>query len=138
METIRIEIFTPYAKYLEDEIRLLSIFSDGYSMGVLPNHYPLITTLKLSKLKLVFENEEFLYSIGEGVMHVEKGVISMLVDFIERGDEIDIGRAKAKEEEMLSKLETEENEDLIKTYKKSLKKARTRIAVYEEFNKWFM
>ena len=131
---MRVEIFTPYCQYLEEETNLVSIISDGNSLGVLPNHYPLISTLKVSKLRIEIDGKTRSFAIGEGVMNVKNDIVSILTECIEESSEIDLDRAIDKEKEMLEKLEKETDSNLRKAYEKSLKKAQNRIAVYNEAN----
>ena len=135
---MRVEIFTPYCQYLEEETSLVSIISDGNSLGILPNHYPLISTLKVSKLRIEIDGKTRSFAIGEGVMNVKNDIVSILTECIEESSEIDLDRAIDKEKEMLEKLEKETDSNLRKAYEKSLKKAQNRIAVYNEANQWFM
>ena len=131
---MKVEIFTPYCQYLEEETSLVSIISDGNSLGILPNHYPLISTLKVSKLKIEIDGKTRSFAIGEGVMNVKNDIVSILTECIEESSEIDLDRAIDKEKEMLEKLEKETDSNLRKAYEKSLKKAQNRIAVYNEAN----
>ena len=131
---MRVEIFTPYCQYLEEETNLVSIISDGNSLGVLPNHYPLISTLKVSKLRIEIDGKTRSFAIGEGVMNVKNDIVSILTECIEESSEIDLDRAIDKKKEMLEKLEKETDSNLRKAYEKSLKKAQNRIAVYNEAN----
>ena len=131
---MRVEIFTPYCQYLEEETSLVSIISDGNSLGILPNHYPLISTLKISKLRIEIDGKTRSFAIGEGVMNVKNDIVSILTECIEESSEIDLDRAIDKKKEMLEKLEKETDSNLRKAYEKSLKKAQNRIAVYNEAN----
>ena len=131
---MKVEIFTPYFQYLEEETSLVSIISDGNSLGILPNHYPLISTLKVSKLRIEIDGKTRSFAIGEGVMNVKNDIVSILTECIEESSEIDLDRAIDKEKEMLEKLEKETDSNLRKAYEKSLKKAQNRIAVYNEAN----
>ena len=98
---MKVEIFTPYFQYLEEETSLVSIISDGNSLGILPNHYPLISTLKVSKLRIEIDGKTRSFAIGEGVMNVKNDIVSILTECIEESSEIDLDRAIDKEKEML-------------------------------------
>ena len=129
-KSIQLEIFTPYGEYLNEEVTSIDIVSSGSSFGLLPDHYPLISTLKISILYLTIENKRYAYAIGEGVLNIKENNASILVECIERSDEIDIERAKLKAEEVTRKLKDANEESLINALNKSLKKAENRIEVY--------
>ena len=127
---IQLEIFTPYGEYLNEEVTSIDIVSSGSSFGLLPDHYPLISTLKISILYLTIENKRYAYAIGEGVLNIKENNASILVECIERSYEIDIERAKLKAEEVTQKLKDANEESLVNALNKSLKKAENRIEVY--------
>ena len=129
-KVIQLEIFTPYGEYLQEEVPSIDIVSCGTSFGLLPNHYPIISTLQVSVLYLTIENEKKIYAIGDGVIRFENNVATMLVECIERSDEIDLNRANEKVEEIKEKLKNENDKNLILALQKSLRKAENRIKVY--------
>ena len=129
-KSIQLEIFTPYGEYLNEEVTSIDIVSSGSSFGLLPDHYPLISTLNISILYLTIENKRYAYAIGEGVLNIKENNASILVECIERSDEIDIERAKLKAEEVTQKLKDANEESLVNALNKSLKKAENRIEVY--------
>lgn len=130
--SIILEIFTPYGEYLNEEVTNIDIVSSGTSFGVLPDHYPLISTLQISILYLTIDDTRYAYAIGEGVINIKDNNATILVDCIERSDEIDIERAKAKLEEVNEKLKDATDESLIIALNKSRMKAENRIEVFNQ------
>lgn len=130
--TIILEIFTPYGEYLNEEVTNIDIVSSGTSFGVLPDHYPLISTLQISILYLTIDDTRYAYAIGEGVINIKDNNATILVDCIERSDEIDIERAKVKLEEVNEKLKDATDESLIIALNKSRMKAENRIEVFNQ------
>ena len=84
----------------------------------------------LGEVYLTIENEKKIYAIGDGVIRFENNVATMLVECIERSDEIDLNRANDKVEEIKEKLKNEDDKNLILALQKSLRKAENRIKVY--------
>ena len=99
MKAIKLEIFTPYAKYFSGEVEYIEVLSEKYRLGIYPEHAPLITTVVLSHLILKIDGENVKYATSGGVMYIkDNNEVTMLLESIEKGDEIDIERAlKAKE-----------------------------------------
>jgi len=82
-KTFKIKILTPFSTFLESEITFLSIFSDDFLLGIMPNHAPLVTTVKESDMKITIDNKVTTYHIGKGVMHIKKGgEVLLMLDFI--------------------------------------------------------
>ena len=130
VENISLEIFTPYGEYLNEEVSSINIISSGTSFGLLPNHYAIISTLQISVLNLTIDKKLSTYAIGDGVIHFENNVATILVECIEKTDEIDVNRAQDKLNEVKEKLANETDKSLVAALTKSMKKAENRIKVY--------
>ena len=108
-DKFKLLIFTPYGHYFEGDVEFLEVFSDKYSLGILPGHAPLITTLIVSKMTIrINENTTYNYAIGGGVMNIDKEKVTLILDSVEREDEIDVKRAesaKKRAEDRLNELD---------------------------------
>ena len=130
-KTIKIEILTPYGKYLESDILFLEVQTIDFRLGILPGHTPLISALPISIMKIKFIDTTYSYSIGGGVINITKDRITLLLDSIEREDEIDLSRAKAALERANNRLiERKEYLDE-KRAKLALSRAQNRISLLE-------
>lgn len=80
---------------------------DG-DLGILPNHAPLLTTLKIGPLHLKQANkiEETLFIAG-GFLEVYKDVVTILADDAERASDIDEAKAEEARKRALALLETQ-------------------------------
>ena len=105
-KTFHIDIYTPVGKYLSVDADYLKVTSSVSVLGILPNHAPLITTLEICKMTIKSNSDEFNYAITGGVMHIKKDhSVVLLLNAVERSDEIDFDRAKeakARAEERLN------------------------------------
>lgn len=108
MKSKRLNIFTPTKKYLNAEIVYLNFSNGKYRLGITPNHAPIISTVDICIITIKMkDNQEFSYTVSGGIIYVEKENITLLVNSIERSDEIDLNRAmeakKRAEEKLLNK-----------------------------------
>ena len=105
-KTIHLDIYTPTGKYLSTEVDFIKVTSSVAVLGILPGHAPLVTTLEICKLTLRSNSKDSVYAIGGGVLNIKKDrSVVMLLNSIERSDEIDFKRAsdaKARAEERLN------------------------------------
>ena len=93
-KTFNLSILTPYGRYYEGKAEFLEVVSEKYSLGILPGHAPLISTLVVSKMVVQLEDgKRYAFAIGGGAVNVEKDSVTLLLNSIEREDEIDIKRA---------------------------------------------
>ena len=126
-----LKIVTPYGMYLNEEVEYLSVQAPHSVLGILPNHAELVSTVLISAMKVRIHGTYFYYAIGEGVLHVKKDETVLLINSIERQDEIDIARATAAKERAEKKLkEAQMNEEIdIIRAEAALKRALNRIKV---------
>ena len=126
----KVEILTPFGQYLTTDADYLSTTSAMGVMGVLPNHAPLISTLEISKLIIRRNGKEYTYAIGGGVIHIKKDhSVTLLVESIERSDEIDVKRALSAKERAEKRLHENASEVDVQRAKASLLRALNRLSV---------
>ena len=126
-----VDIYTPTGHYLKMMADYLSVTTGLGVVGILPNHAPLVTTIEISKLTIKNSGAEYQYAVSTGFMHIKKGThVVLMVNAIERKDEIDINRAIAAKERAESHLGHPE-EDTVRA-KAALARALNRISIYEK------
>ena len=131
MEAIHLIILTPYGRYFEGDVEFLEVHSEKYNLGILPNHAPLISTLTISKMVMKAFGTTTTYAIGGGVINIEKDKTTLILDSIERSDEIDIQRAEEAKKRAEEKIaEADKNTAIdINRAKLALMKAVNRLNV---------
>ncbi len=130
-KTFHLTILTPYGRYFDAEVEFLEVHSEKYNLGILPGHAPLVSTVAISKMIIKTFNNTLVYAVGGGIINVSKEKTTLVLDSIERSDEIDIARAieaKKRAEERLKNIAQEEAIDINRA-KLSLLKAINRIEI---------
>ena len=130
MKTFLLEIYTPYGKYFDRYVNELVIQTEEYVLGILPNHAPLVAKVKIGKMEIVQNGERKCYANGEGLINVKKDGVTLIVDSVERKDEIDIDRAKEAKKRAEERLREPLNIDVERAIR-ALNRANNRISVYE-------
>lgn len=136
MKTFKLDIFTPYGHYLTDNVTFLQVSSEEYNLGILPDHAPLVSTVKICKLVIERNGQKEEYAISGGVIKVEKNNVNLLVDAIESKDEIDLQRAESSKERAENRLINQtviESIDVTRA-KLSLERALNRIHIKKGIN----
>jgi len=67
-------------------------------MGILPNHAPLLSTLKFGILTVRYQGKEEHFTVAGGVVEVQPDIVTVLADAAENVAEIDVERARAAQE----------------------------------------
>ncbi len=130
MSTFLLEIFTPFGKYFDRYVEELVIQTDDYVLGILPNHTPLVSKVKISKMYIIQNGDKKCYAIGEGLLNISKDGVTLLLESIESKDDIDIDRAKDAKKRAEQRLATLVNID-VERAQRALNRANNRISVYE-------
>ena len=130
MKTFLLEIYTPYGKYFDAFIEEVIVPTEEYVLGILANHSPLVAKVRTGKLEIIRDDERSIYAITEGLINVKKDGVTILVNSIERKDEIDIDRAKEAKRRAEERLKEPLNID-VERAQRALIRANNRISVYE-------
>ena len=130
MKTFLLEIYTPYGKYLDAFVEEIVVTTEEYVLGILANHSPLVAKVRTGKLEIIRDGEKAVYAITEGLINVKKDGVTILVNSIERKDEIDIDRAKEAKRRAEERLKEPLNID-VERAQRALIRANNRISVYE-------
>ena len=126
----QVSIFTPFGKYLVTDCDYLSTKTGVGVIGILANHAPLVSDLEISKLIIKNDNDTKIYAISGGVINIKKDhSVTLLVNSIERNDEIDVERAKAAQKRAEDRINNSTNQKEIQKAKISLLRALNRIDV---------
>ena len=131
MSTFLLEIFTPFGKYFDRYVDEIVVQTEDYTLGILPNHAPLVAKVKVSKLEIIQNGERKCYAIGEGLINVTKDHVTLLLESIEGKEDIDIARAKDAKKRAEERLTTLVNID-IERAQRALIRAKNRISLYED------
>lgn len=100
--------------------------------GILPDHTPFLTMLKIGELAYRKGNKFYYVAVNQGFMEVRDNIVTALVETAEQPSEIDIERAeraKKRAEEKLKELSLEDKEYY--TYLLALQRAILRIKTYQ-------
>lgn len=92
---IRTEIVSQDRMVWEGEADIVVVPGVAGEMGILPNHAPLLSTLKFGILKVRTKEIEEVFTIAGGVIEVQPDLITVLADSAENVEEIDVARAEA-------------------------------------------
>ena len=101
---IHLEIITHEKVVYKNDVD--AVYSPGINgeFGILYNHIPFMTTLKIGVTKVLNNGEyEFISTLG-GIFKVKNNSVIILADEAERGADIDIPRAKLAKERAEARL----------------------------------
>lgn len=109
-----------------DKVTLLT--SDGY-ITMLSNHMDTITTVENGIMRITVNKEITSYAISSGLFTFKDNQAILLIDTIERSDEVDVKRAEAAKERAEARIKNHESADEVKRGELALKRAITRLKI---------
>ena len=92
---LRLQIVTPDRAVIHEEVDAVEIPAADGSLGVLPGHTPLLTTLRVGQLRYRKGEEQQFMLIAFGFAEVLPDRVTILAQVAERPEEIDTARADA-------------------------------------------
>ncbi len=131
---IRCEIVSQDRMVWSGEADMVVVPGAGGEMGILPNHAPLLSTLRPGIIKVVHQGEEEYFTVTGGVVEVRPEKVTVLADASEHVSEIDVQRAEAarqRAEELLKQAPPTTAEHL--AAQAALQRARIRLEAARRF-----
>ena len=129
----KLVILTPRKKFFEGEVSLLNIITLAGETGILANHYPLISVIKTGALHFKVDQENRYFATSGGVISVQKDQTVLLLETIERPEDIDITRAQLAKQRAENLLKDLSGETDILRAEAALSRALNRIDVYHKY-----
>lgn len=130
-DKLTLEIVTPDRLVLSEEIDEVIVPSvEGY-MGVRPGHAPLLARLDVGEISYRVGSEERYLACSGGFAEVQADGVSILAETAELAEEIDVERAKLARRRAEDRLEADLSEHEFRRAEISLKKAVSRVRVFE-------
>ena len=95
---IRLEVVTPTGALVDDDVDIVNAPGYGGDFGVLTNHAPFLSTIKIGMLTYEKDRTRSALMVSGGFCEVSNNKITFLVESAEFGGDIDVERAmRAKE-----------------------------------------
>ena len=113
-QQIRLEVVTPNGAVVSEDVDIVNAPGYGGDFGVLANHAPFLSTIRIGLLSYEQGNKRENLMISGGFCEVSNNKITFLVESAEIGRQIDVDRAmKAKERAEQRLAKATQHDDLI-------------------------
>lgn len=128
---IKLEIVTPEKKVFDETVDSVTVPTATGEVGILPNHSPLISSLKSGILSFANKGTSEKMVVSGGFVEVSTNKVSVLTDIAEKADEIDVEAAKAEREAAQKVLSGtfSGTEEEFEAEKERLERAQARISL---------
>lgn len=134
---IRCEIVSQDRMVFQGEADMVTLPGISGEMGILPNHAPLLTTLKYGFLKVRYRGDEQVFIVAGGVAEIQPDIVTVLADVAENVQEIDVARAEAakRRAEELLKHGPPPDTDAYLAMEAALRRSNLRLKAVERYRR---
>ena len=91
---MHLKIITHEKVVFDDNVDEIYTKTTDGEMGILKNHVPVMAALDIGVTKAIKDNQPILFTTMGGVLQFKEDEALILTTTAERGDEIDVARAK--------------------------------------------
>ncbi len=127
---IKLEIVTPEKKVFDESVDAVTVPTANGEVGILPNHAPLIATLKSGILTYTNKGASEKMVVSGGFVEVTPNKVSVLADVAEKASEVDVESAKSEREQSEKVLGAwSGSEEAFEVEKERLEKAQARLSL---------
>ena len=124
--TLKLEIITPEKVALSEESTSIIVPAIDGSLGIWPNHAPLLAGLRPGSVVYKTAGGEKVVVVAGGFVEVASNVVSIIAPAAEATGDIDLARAEAAKKRALERLANRQNVDVARA-EAALARANARI-----------
>jgi len=124
---LKLKVIAPDKVVWDAEVEEILLPSQSGSLGILTNHAPLLTGLNIGVIQVRTKSETLNLAIDKGFAEVENNLVTILVGHAERGDEIDLEKAREAKAAAEKALTTTQEPSALMMAKTDLQRAEARI-----------
>lgn len=136
MNSYKLKIITPEKTFFDGETTQIVVRTSEGDTGILAGHIDYVSNILTGPLRVKQENGEYrTAAVAEGIIIVSNGEVTVLPQSAEWADEIDLERAESAKHRAEVKIkEAKASGDSYDFAEAKLKRALTRISVYNKYN----
>lgn len=135
MSTVLLEVVTPERVVLSREVDMVSLFSGGGELGILPRHSPLASTVKPGIVRVKLGDGEDYVAVSGGFVEVLPARVTILADTAETSETLDVDRAQRAKTRAESRLNQRSEDIDVLRAQAALERALRRLEVAERSQK---
>ena len=129
MTMIHCRVVTPEGVYKEMDTSIINIETTDGQRGILPEHMPIVTMLKIGKMTTEENGQREEYAVAGGLFYFRPNQAEILTDAIENKNDIDEERAEAARERAERRLGSNDPNYDLRRAEIALQKALNRLSV---------
>jgi len=133
--SFRLEVITPEQIVVKEDVEGVVLPAQDGMLGILRGHAPIIGGLDIGVLKYLKNKESHYIACNLGVFEMSDNILRILPDTAERGEVIDVERAREARQRAEKRLKQKDEELDILRAELALRRALTRLKAAEAAGK---
>jgi F-type H+-transporting ATPase subunit epsilon len=129
MSTFQVEIVTPERKVYEETANMVSVTGVEGELGILPNHIPLVTPLRIAPVTIKRNGQVDVIAVNGGFIEVRKDKVVILAESAEMARDINVERAEAAKQRAQQRLAAKQDEVDFRRAELALQRAMNRLNI---------
>jgi len=132
MSSFLVEIVTPERKVYTETANMVSVKGIDGELGILPNHIPLVTPLRIAPVVIKRDNKADVVAVNGGFIEIRKDKIVILAESAELATDINIERAEAAKQRAEQRLAAKQDQIDFRRAELALQRAMNRLNVKQK------
>jgi F-type H+-transporting ATPase subunit epsilon len=128
-ETLKLEIVTPQAVVVSEDVEMVTLPAIEGEMGVYPQHMRVITQLVPGELIVTKNGEQRSLAVGEGLVDVTPERVSIVTDMAIAAERIDEAQVEAARARAAARLEEKISDEEVASVNASLARSLAQLQV---------
>jgi len=128
-DTLRLEIVTPDAIALSEDVHMVTIPAIEGQMGVYPQHTRVITQIVPGEIIVTKDGVDRFLAVGEGLVDVSADRVSIVTDMAIPADQIDEARVEEARNRAAARLREKISDEEVASVNASLARSLAQLQV---------
>ena len=128
-ETLRLEIITPQATALSEDVHMVTLPAIEGEIGVYPLHMHLITQIVPGEMIVTKDGVERAFAVGEGLVEITNDRVSIVTDMAIAADQIDESLVEAARQRAAARLQEKISDEEVASVNASMARSLAQLQV---------
>lgn len=128
-KTLKLEIVTPEATALTQDVDMVTVQGVEGQMGILPDHVPLMTYLVPGEMIVRKDGQDRFLAIGEGLIEITAERVAVLTDMAIAAEQVDEAKIEEARRRAVARLNEKLSAEEVASVNASLVHSLAQLAV---------
>jgi F-type H+-transporting ATPase subunit epsilon len=128
-DTLKLEIVTPQATVVSEDVHLVTLPASEGEIGIYPGHVRLITQVVPGEIIVTKDGTNSALAVGEGLIEVTPTRVSILTDMAIPAEQIDEAKVEEARQRAAARLQEKISDEEVATVNASMVKALAQLQV---------